>query len=88
MEKCGDKGPIGLNELKQGQRARIKRVLAQGDLKLKLTELGFFAGEPVQKTLVSPLGDPAAYLVRGSITAIRNADAALVRVLPTERQGV
>lgn len=88
MEKCGDKGSIGLNELNPGQSARIECVLAQGDLKLKLAELGFFVGAYVQKSLVSPLGDPAAYLVRGAITAIRNADAALVRVLPSERQGV
>ena len=71
---------IGMNELALGASARITGLEATGELRRRLVELGFFEGEKVKKVLKSPLGDPSAYLVRGAVTAIRNADAARVIV--------
>ncbi|MBR5947553.1 MAG: ferrous iron transport protein A [Clostridia bacterium] len=71
---------IGMNGLALGESALIAEVVASGELKRRLVELGYFEGERVTKVLVSPLGDPSAYLVRGTVTAIRNADAAMVMV--------
>ena len=39
-------------------------------------DLGFSAGEHVECVLKSPPGDPRAYLVRGTVTALRGKDAA------------
>lgn len=71
---------IGMSELALGASARITGLEAAGELRRRLVELGFFEGEKVKKVLKSPLGDPSAYLVRGAVTAIRNADAARVIV--------
>lgn len=71
---------IGMNELALGASARITGTAASGELRRRLVELGFFEGERVKKVLKSPLGDPSAYLARGTVTAIRNADAARVIV--------
>ncbi len=75
---------LGMNELPAGGEAVILSVEARGELRRRLIELGFFPGETVKKVLVSPLGDPSAYLVRESVTAIRGCDASLVRVVPKE----
>lgn len=69
-----------MNELRKGAAAYIAAVEASGELVLRLTELGYFPGERVEKVLESPLGDPCAYLVRGTVTAIRSGEAGLIRV--------
>lgn len=86
MKKNGKSGACGakaasLVSLMPGELAIIAEVEAEGELKRRLIGLGFFPGERVVKVLESPLGDPAAYLVRGAVTAIRNTDAAKVLVL-------
>ena len=68
-------GVIGLAGLPAGAAGTITEVRAEGELRRRLTELGYFPGERVKKVLVSPLGDPSAYLVRGTVTAIRARDA-------------
>ncbi|MBQ5488131.1 MAG: ferrous iron transport protein A [Clostridia bacterium] len=70
-----EKGVFPLCGLKSGDAGIIKAVTAEGELRRRLTELGYFPGERVKKVLVSPLGDPCAYLVRGTVTAIRRRDA-------------
>ena len=45
-----------------------------------ILELGFSAGEHVECVLKSPPGDPRAYLVRGTVTALRGKDAAEIKV--------
>lgn len=70
---CG--GVLTMDRLPVGIPARISGLDASGELRRRLIELGFFEGERVIKVLESPLGDPSGYLVRGAVTAIRNADA-------------
>ena len=74
---CGmaEKGVFPLGGLPLGAEGTIAAVSAEGELRRRLTELGYFPGERVKKVLVSPLGDPCAYLVRGTVTAIRRRDA-------------
>ena len=71
---------LRMDRLPLGVPARVAGLEASGGLRRRLIELGFFEGERVEKVLKSPLGDPSAYLVRGTVTAIRNADAAKVLV--------
>lgn len=80
MENGNDRALLALSDLELGSYARIFSVEARGELKRRLTELGYFPGERVKKVLKSPLGDPSAYLVRGSVTAIRERDAQAVLV--------
>lgn len=66
---------LPLTALSRGAEARIAAVEAEGELRMRLTELGYLPGEKVKKVLMSPLGDPCAYLVRGTVTALRGGDA-------------
>ena len=86
------RGSMRLDELPRGAEAVIISVAAAGELALRLTELGYFPGERAKKVLVSPLGDPCAYLVRGTVTALRATDAGKIGVelevsAGTERSG-
>lgn len=79
-----EKAICTLAQLGAGEAGTIGAVNAEGGLRLRLTQLGFFPGERVRKLFVSPLGDPAAYLALGAVTSIRNKDAALIEVLRFE----
>ncbi len=73
---------IPMEKLACGQSGRIVSVNADSELAPRLAELGYFSGGIVKKVLVSPLGDPCAYLLRGTVTAIRGELAADVLVVP------
>ena len=47
----------------------------QGALRRRLLDIGLIPGTRVTCTAVSPAGDPAAYLIRGAVIALRGRDA-------------
>ena len=46
----------------------------------RLLDLGLVPGTLVEARLESPLGDPIAYKIRGSVVAIRRAQAEQIEV--------
>ncbi|MGD8546232.1 MAG: FeoA family protein [Candidatus Bathyarchaeota archaeon] len=72
-----------LAEMKVGQRARVVKLLVKGLTRRRLLDLGLLPGTEVKAIMRSPLGDPTAYDIRGSILALRSEDASkiLVRIL-------
>jgi ferrous iron transport protein A len=64
-----------LAQLEPGQKARVLEVLADGFLRRRLLDLGLVPGTIVEAVLDSPLGDPVAYNIRGSVIALRDDDA-------------
>lgn len=81
---CGERGnsmEYYLCDLKSGQRARIAGVCRQDDpMGRRLQDLGFVEGTEVCCLQESPLGDPTAFRVRGTVIALRGNDAARIRV--------
>jgi len=69
-----------LNQLRPGQRAVITHVGGQGPLRRRLAEMGLLKGEVIVAERIAPLGDPAAYLIKGYHLSLRNRDAAQIRV--------
>ena len=67
-----------LSDLTPGQRGKVAGVAGAGALARRLWDLGFLPGTPVACTARAPAGDPAAYLVRGAVIALRDRDAARV----------
>ena len=65
-----------LDKLEPGQAGIILELNTVGGMRRRLMDLGFSAGEHVECVLKSPPGDPRAYLVRGTVTALRGKDAA------------
>jgi len=64
--------PVGCEAVVQGLR--------KGRSQRRLLDLGFVPGTRVRVVRASPLGDPRAYLVRGTVIALRREDAAEVMV--------
>ncbi|MDQ5979116.1 MAG: hypothetical protein QG602_2090 [Verrucomicrobiota bacterium] len=76
-----------LSELRTGQTAVVLGLspACRGAARRRLLDLGFVPGTVVRVELVSPVGDPTAYRVRGSVVALRRQQAALIRItLPRE----
>ena len=65
-------------QLAPGHRAWVGELSAQGELRRRLRALGFVPGAQVECLGKSPLGDPAAYRVRGAVVALRRRDAQLI----------
>ena len=64
-----------LDKLPVGQTRRIAAVGGQGALRRRLLDIGLIPGTRVTCTAVSPAGDPAAYLIRGAVIALRREDS-------------
>lgn len=69
-----------MQELAVGQRATITSVGARGPIRARLFDLGFTQGSDVSCLFAAPFGDPRAYFVRGTVVALRAADAARISV--------
>lgn len=72
---------MGLSALAPGESATVSGLMASGGIRRRLQDLGLIPGARVECVGISPLGDPAAYLIRGTVIALRRADAAGVRVV-------
>ncbi len=66
-----------LNQLKPGEEAVVTSISGENR---RLRDLGLIEGTKVKCVLKSPLGDPAAYRIRGAVVAIRREDAADIKV--------
>ncbi len=69
-----------LSELSVGQCATVKKLDSKGAIRRRLLDIGLIEGTQVECVLKSPFGDPQAYMIRGSVIAIRSEDARAVLV--------
>ena len=63
-----------LNELSINEEGIIKEVKASSNIKNRLMDIGFINGTKIKKVLTSPGDNMVAYLIKGSIIAIRKDD--------------
>ena len=71
---------LRLNELAPGGVACVTGLETEGAMRRRLLELGLVTGTRVRCLCRSPLGDPAAYEIRGTVIALRDRDSAGVLV--------
>ncbi len=69
-----------LDLLRVGEKAIIIKVNNKGDIRRRLLDIGLIPGTEVESILKSPSGDPAAFLIRGSLFAIRSEDASKIEI--------
>ena len=81
---------MNLLNLKRGERATVLDILDISDisdisdaksdsgLRKRLRKLGLIEGTGITCLHKSPLGDPAAYLIRGAVIALRSEDSSRV----------
>ena len=71
-------GPLGA--MLPGSSALVTALTADGSARRRLLDLGFVPGTVVTVLRRSPLGDPTAYGIRGTIIGLRRSDADRVLV--------
>lgn len=68
------KRSVTLDLLPPGEIAIVERLEVEGDMRRRFLDLGLIENTPVECIGKSPGGDPAAYLIRGAVIAIRSKD--------------
>ena len=69
---------LTLDKLRVGERAVVTSLLAEGNMRRRMIDLGIVESTEIECVGKSPAGDPSAYLLRGAVIAIRAKDACLV----------
>lgn len=76
---------LTLDRLRVGETAVLGCIAEHHPLRGRLIDLGWTAGTTVRCERVSPLGDPVAYRVRGSVIALRRSDGQGIPVCRCEQ---
>lgn len=72
------KNIMTLSSLHEGDTGTTISMDNCGELKRRLMDLGFIEGTHVQCLYRSPAGNPVAYMVRGTVIALRNNDSSRI----------
>lgn len=71
-----------LDKLKVGESAVIKSVGGEGELRLRLLDMGLIPRTRVKMQKIAPMGDPLEIHIRGYELTLRAEDAAKIEVSP------
>lgn len=55
-----------------GSQCKVKKINLNKSEKERILDLGMIPGTKIKVLQKSPLGDPTAYLIRGSVIALRS----------------
>lgn len=69
-----------LNQLALNKNGKIDKIECNEGIKRRLLDMGLVKGTNIVPILISPSGDPRAFLVRGTIIAIRKEDAKNIKI--------
>lgn len=69
-----------LNVLKPGEHAFIHSLHCTGALRRRLLDMGVIPDTPIECLCTSLWGDPSAFLIRGTVIAIRATDCQLISI--------
>lgn len=75
MEKCNTLNKVNLNK-----EVIIKKINCRGNIKRRILDLGMIEGTKIKPVLKSPLGDPIAYEVRGSLISLREEESKRIEI--------
>jgi ferrous iron transport protein B len=73
-----------LFELKQGESGLITKVKGRGAFRKRITEMGFVKGREVTVVKAAPLQDPIQYKIMGYHISLRQSEARLIDIIPSE----
>lgn len=71
---------ILLTELLPCTKGRITSVNCKGAMRRRLGDLGFVEGSTIEYAGKSPLGDPMAFRIKGTVIALRREESDLIRI--------
>lgn len=75
MSECLTLDCLGVN-----QSCIVSKLNSTGIMRRRLMDIGFVPGSLIECVLSSPSGNPMAYLVKGSVIALRRCDSSLIEV--------
>ncbi len=81
-ETFPDKEKLSLCQMKEGGRCRVREMFNDGAMRRRLRDIGLIEGTEVLCLNRSPSGDPAAYLIRGAVIALRSEETSKILVRP------
>ncbi len=70
-----------LNDLPLGETAKVKQLLPCSEMRRRLLDIGLIPGTLVECIGKSPSGDPRAFLIRGTVIAIRSEDCRNIQIV-------
>lgn len=73
---------ISLYDLKDGACGRVTCLNISGGMRRRLQDIGLIEGTKVRCLMHSPSGDPAAFLIRGAVIALRSEDSSRILIRP------
>jgi len=76
-----------IDDLAVGEEGRIKEVLGEGVLRLRLLDMGLIPRTKVKVQKIAPLGDPIQISIRGYELTIRREDAKKITI-ESEASGI
>ncbi len=74
-----------LASLETGDFAQVQTLHVSGAVRRRLQDIGLTENTPVQCVQKSISGDPAAYLIRGAVIALRKQDAEKIAIIPQKK---
>ena len=69
-----------LSQLPLNKNGKIDKIECDEGIKRRLLDMGLVKGTNIVPILISPSGDPRAFLVRGTIIAIRKENAKHIKI--------
>lgn len=70
-----------LYKLKPGQKGRVVKFNNSPQILRRLMDLGLIIGSEIECKIISPLGNPKAYMICGALIALRNDEAGRIEVV-------
>ncbi|CUQ31630.1 iron transporter FeoA [Clostridium baratii] len=70
-----------LKEASLDSLVRVMNINAKGELRRRFFDLGIIEGTDIEVLFKGPFGDPVAYLIRGTVIALREEDSEKIEVI-------
>ena len=70
-----------LKEASLNYLVRVMNINAKGELRRRFFDLGIIEGTDIEVLFKGPFGDPVAYLIRGTVIALREEDSEKIEVI-------
>ncbi len=71
---------LTLDNLKPGERARVRGCVGEGVAFQRLCEMGFVEGAPLRVVRYAPMGDPMEVELHDYLLSLRKSEARMVQV--------
>jgi Fe2+ transport system protein FeoA len=72
--------PVPLSSLHPGDQAQVWQILAQGQIRQRLLEMGFIRGASLRVEKLAPLGDPMELVIKGYHLSLRREESQCILV--------